>query len=395
MLKLRNVFYLLLLTLVCCKKPYNPPASSSPNSFLVVEGVINSGGLNTVVKVSHTVKLNDSVGFNPVVDATVSIEGDKGYTFFLISDAGGGYNSYSGLNLSSAQKYRLRIKTSDNKEYLSDYVEVKQTPPIDSIGYKVQNGLVDVYVNTHDPANNTRFYRWEYEETWQFHAKYQSVMVLDSNINQIVARRPDQLVYDCYGDNLSSHIVLFSTEKLAKDVVFQNPLTQIPLTAEKVERRYSILVNQYAVTQDAFNFYQNLEKNSEQLGSIFDAQPSQLSGNIHSVTNPAEPVVGYVTISNVQTKRIYINHDDLPGDVQPIYPYDCTIDSAYYSAPKTGENQVQNTLINRPIDFIPVVPIYAGPDIIGFTYSTIPCTDCTLRGTTFPPYWWIPGPPRE
>ena len=395
MLKLRNVFYLLLLTLVCCKKPYNPPASSSPNSFLVVEGVINSGGLNTVVKISHTVKLNDSVGFNPVVDATVSIEGDKGYTFFLISDAGGGYNSYSGLNLSSAQKYRLRIKTSDNKEYLSDYVEVKQTPPIDSIGYKVQNGLVDVYVNTHDPANNTRFYRWEYEETWQFHAKYQSVMVLDSNINQIVARRPDQLVYDCYGDNLSSHIVLFSTEKLAKDVVFQNPLTQIPLTAEKVERRYSILVNQYAVTQDAFNFYQNLEKNSEQLGSIFDAQPSQLSGNIHSVTNPAEPVVGYVTISNVQTKRIYINHDDLPGDVQPIYPYDCTIDSAYYSAPKTGENQVQNTLINRPIDFIPVVPIYAGPDIIGFTYSTIPCTDCTLRGTTFPPYWWVPGPPRE
>ena len=395
MLKLSNVFYLLLLTLLCCKKPYNPPASSSPNSFLVVEGVINPGGLNTVVKVSHTVKLNDSVGFNPVVDATVSIEGDKGYTFFLISDASGGYNSYSGLNLSSAQKYRLRIKTSDNKEYLSDYVEVKQTPPIDSIGYKVQNGLVDVYVNTHDPANNTRFYRWEYEETWQFHAKYQSVMVLDSNVNQIVARRPDQLVYDCYGDNLSSHIVLFSTEKLAKDVVFQNPLTQIPLTSEKVERRYSILVNQYAVTQDAFNFYQNLEKNSEQLGSIFDAQPSQLSGNIHSVTNPVEPVIGYVTVSNVQTKRIYINHDDLPGDVQPIYPYDCTIDSAYYSAPKTGENQVQNTLINRPIDFIPVTPIFAGPNIVGFTYSTIPCTDCTLRGTTFPPYWWVPGPPRE
>jgi hypothetical protein len=394
MLKFRNVFYLLLLPLLCCKKPYNPPASSTPNSYLVVEGVINSGGLNTVVKVSRTVKLNDSVGFNPVMDATVSIEGDKGYTYFLIADASGNYNSYTGLNLSTAQKYRLRIKV-DNQEYLSDYVEVKQTPPIDSLGYKVQNGSVNLYVNTHDPENKIGFYRWDYEETWQFHAKYESVMVLDTTVNLIVARRPDQLDYDCYGDNLSSHIVLFSTEKLARNVVFQNPLTQMLLTSEKVERRYSILVNQYSLTQDAFNFYQNLEKNSEQLGSIFDAQPSQLQGNIHSESNPSEPVIGYVTVCNVQTKRIYINHDDLPGDIQPIYPYDCAIDTAYYSAPKTGENQVQNTLINRPIDFIPVTPIFAGPNIVGFTYSTIPCTDCTLRGSTYAPYWWVPGPPRD
>ncbi len=394
MLKRRNVFYLLLLPLLCCKKPYNPPASSTPNSYLVVEGVINSGGLNTVVKVSRTVKLNDSVGFNPVMDATVSIEGDKGYTYFLIADASGNYNSYTGLNLSTAQKYRLRIKV-DNQEYLSDYVEVKQTPPIDSLGYKVQNGSVNLYVNTHDPENKIGFYRWDYEETWQFHAKYESVMVLDTTVNLIVARRPDQLDYDCYGDNLSSHIVLFSTEKLARNVVFQNPLTQMLLTSEKVERRYSILVNQYSLTQDAFNFYQNLEKNSEQLGSIFDAQPSQLQGNIHSESNPSEPVIGYVTVCNVQTKRIYINHDDLPGDIQPIYPYDCAIDTAYYSAPKTGENQVQNTLINRPIDFIPVTPIFAGPNIVGFTYSTIPCTDCTLRGSTYAPYWWVPGPPRD
>jgi len=394
MIKLRNTYYLLVFALLCCKKPFNPPASSSPDSYLVIEGVINSGSGNTVIKVSRTVKLNNSVGFNPVMGAVVSVEGDKGYIYFLVDSARGSYSSYTGLNLSPTQKYRLRVKV-DNKDYVSDYVEVIQNPPIDSVGYNIQNGMVNLYVNTHDPTNKAQFYRWDYQETWQFHAKYESVMVLDTTINAIVARRSDQLEYDCFGNDTSSHIVLFSTEKLGKDVVFQNPLTQMALTSEKAERRYSILVKQYALTQDAFNFYQNLEKNSEQLGSIFDAQPSQLSGNIHSESNPKEPVIGYVTVSNVQSKRVYINHDDLPGDIQPIYPYDCSVDTAYYSAPKTGENQVQNTLINRPIDFIPVSPVYAGPVIVGFTYSTIPCTYCTFRGATQAPYWWLPEPARN
>jgi len=391
--RLRNICCVLLLTLVCCKKPYNPPATSTSDSYLVIEGVINSGNLNTIIKVSKTVKLTNKTSFNPVTGAVITVEGDKGYIYYLIDVGDGSYNSYTGLNLLPTQKYRLRVKTA-NKEYLSDYVEVKQTPPIDSVGYKLQNGIVNLYVNAHDPANKTRYYRWDYEETWQFHSKYESVMVLDSTINAIVARRPDQLVYDCFGNDSSSHIVLFSTEKLGKDVVFQNPLTQMPLTSEKVERRYSILVRQYALTQEAFNFYQNLEKNSEQLGSIFDALPSQLNGNIHCTSNPKEPVFGYVTVSNVQIKRIYINHTTLdPGrDVQPVYPYDCELDTAYYSAPKTMENQVQNDLINRPVNLIPVTPLYAGPVIIGFTYSTPECIDCTLRGRVQAPDWWVPGP---
>ena len=273
---------------------------------------------------------------------------------------------------------------------MSDFVDVKLTPPIDSVGYTVKGNNVNLYVNAHDPANKTRYYRWDYDETWQFHAKYNSEFVLDQSTNTIVPRNANQLVYHCFGNNISSNIVLNSTEKLAKDVVYQGPLTQIPLNSEKVETRYSILVKQYALTQDAFLFYQILQKNTEQVGSIFDAQPSQLTGNIHSVTNPGEPVVGYVTSTNAQEKRIFINHTDLPGDVQPLYPYDCEQDSAFYSQRKTMINQVQNTLINPPIDYIPTTAIYLGspPAIVGYLYSTIPCTDCTLRGVTQAPSWW-------
>lgn len=385
---LRNTFYVLALILVCCKKPYNPPASSSPNSYLVVEGIINSGNDSTVIKLSKTVKLTDSVTTNPVLGANVTVEGEQGGTYPLYDvNNSGHYNSVSGLNLAPSQKYRLRIQVNSS-QYLSDFVEVKKTPPIDSVGYVLQNGSVNLYVNTHDPNNSTRYYRWDYDETWQFHSKYGSSSVLNAAGNAIVARSVDQMIYFCYAHDVSPNILLSSTEKLVKDVVYQSPLTQFAFTSEKAERKYSILVRQYAITKEAYEFFQNIKKNSEQLGSIFDAQPSQITGNIHSVTNPNEAVIGYITVSTLQTKRIFISHDDLPGDVQPIYPYDCEQDTAWYSAPKTMENQVQNTLINPPIDYIPTSPIIRGPVIVAYLYSTIKCVDCTIRGTKQAPPWW-------
>ncbi|MDO3626770.1 DUF4249 family protein [Mucilaginibacter sp. BT774] len=77
---------------------------------------------------------------------------------------------------------------------------------------------------------------------------------------------------------------------------YQNPILSIASSAEKLSVEYSILVKQYALSADAYKFYANLKKNTEQLGSIFDAQPSAIRGNIHFVTTPAEPVIGYLCI---------------------------------------------------------------------------------------------------
>ena len=388
MRKLRYTFFMVILAVLCCKKPYNPPATSTVNSYLVVEGFINSGNDTTVIKISHTVKLTDKITDNPVLGANVTVEGEQNgsYTLYDVNN-NGHYNSLSGLNLSGSQKYRLRIQTSDS-QYVSDFVEVKPTPAIDSVGYAIRDSSVNLYVNTHDPANNTRYYFWDYDETWIFHAKYASTYILDPNTNTIVARNRQQMIFYCFGNDKSSNIILNSTEKLAKDVVYQNILTQMPLTSEKLESKYSILLRQYAVTKQAFEFYQNLKKNTEQLGSIFDAQPSEISGNIHNTANPAEPVVGYVSITNIQSKRVFIAHDALPGNVLPIYPYTCEQDTALYRD-KTGTNQVQNALINPPIDYFATSAITAsGGGIIGYLYSTRECVDCTLRGTTqTPPFW--------
>ncbi|HZX58759.1 MAG TPA: DUF4249 domain-containing protein [Mucilaginibacter sp.] len=376
------------LAFFSCKKPYSPKIVSSPTNYLVVEGVINLSVDSTVIKVSRTFNLNSKITSRPELGATVTVEGEHEYVTNLADLNGNGHYWTYDINLPLTQRYRLRIVTSTGDQYLSDYLVVKPTPPIDSIGYTVTNGILNLYVNSHDPSNNTRLYRFDYEDTWRFHAKYQSSYVLDPNTNSIVPRNTYSSVYYCYANGVSSNVLLASTTKLSRDVVYQSTLAHIPLNSEKLESEYSVLVKQYAMTPDAFAFYENLQKNTEQVGSIFDVQPTQFTkGNIHNVVKPNEPVVGYVTMTNVQTKRVYIRHDALPGNVLPVYPFDCKQDSALFLN-KQGHNDVQEVLINPPLVYIPTSAITANGGIVGYLYSSSQCADCTLRGHSYPPYWW-------
>ena len=64
----------------------------------------------------------------------------------------------------------MHITTKNGKEYASDYSVVRTTPEIDSISWLRDNGGVRIYINTHDDQNKTKYYRWSYSETWEFHA---------------------------------------------------------------------------------------------------------------------------------------------------------------------------------------------------------------------------------
>jgi hypothetical protein len=56
-----------------------------------------------------------------------------------------------------------------------------------------------------------------------------------------------------------------------------------------------------------------MKKNTEGTGSVFDAQPSELVGNIHCTTNATEPVIGYIDICTVQESRTFIKNSQVPN----------------------------------------------------------------------------------
>ncbi|MDN3581477.1 DUF4249 domain-containing protein [Mucilaginibacter flavus] len=390
---MRAIKYILLgllasgIMVTACRKPYNPTIVSTDNSYLVVEGTINSGDI-TNIRLSKTVKIATDTKVQPLLGATVSVEEQGGAAFALTYNyTSNKYDSGSALNLDQTKKYRLHIVV-DGKEYASDYVAVKNNPPIDKINFKPNGDKLEISVDTHDPTNNTRYYRWDFDETWRFHANYQSDYLVDDAKN-IRLRTNDQMTYYCFASDTSSNVLIASSAKLSQDVISQSLINTIPSSSEKLELRYSILIRQYAISKDEYEFWQNIQKNTEQLGSIFDAQPSQLNGNVHCITNPAEPVIGYVSATNIQQKRIFINNSQLPQTWFQTSPYSCSLDSALYFNPKTMRNEVEAYILDG--GGVPVESITQGGYIvIGYTYSGRECTDCTIRGKVQQPSYWVP-----
>ena len=373
-----------MLLVAGCKQIYDPQVEAKNIRLLVVEGFLNSGQGPTTIRLSRTINLKDTA-IKPEPGAQVNVEGENGSNFTLNGNANGEY-SIAQLILDNNVKYRLHIKTTNGKEYASDFTSVKYTPPIDSITWQRENGGLRLYVNAHDPQNATRFYQWKYEETWEFHsAYYSSLKYIRDNTNRVIGlvyRYPDHSVdttiYKCWKTANSSAIILGSTEKLTTDVIYL-PVHYIEPNSEKLSVLYSLNLKQYALSQGEYLFLQKMKKNTEQVGTLFDPQPSELSGNIHCLTDPNEIVIGYVGITQEQTKRIFIYNNQVNGWNYQTGCFQTIIDNKLDSIAKYGR------------DLYPTYPFAL--DALGtilqfYATYTENCVDCTVHGTNQKPAFW-------
>ena len=313
--------------------------------YLVVEGFINAGNGPTNIQLSRTTGL-DSVYFLAETGALVEVQSENGPSYLLGEQAPGKY-FIDQLPVNSGQKYRLHIRTINNKDYTSAYTDVKITPEIDSVNWKETSDGVSLYVSTHDQLNQTKYYQWQFEETWKYHTKFQSYFkYIDPDL---IYRKAEEMIYTCWRSDLSTNIVLASSVKLQSDVIFQFPIANISTTStDKLNIRYSVLVKQYALTKDWYEWKQKVKKNTEQLGSIFDAQPSETGGNIHCDSDPNERAIGFIGCTTQTEKRIFIDHSELNSQITYTGYENCASDTAFFGP---TYSLILNTPTILPIDY--------------------------------------------
>ena len=386
-----KAIYILLIIVAfiisACTTPLVIPTTSTNSNILVVEGIVNPGSDSTIITLSRTVIVAAKATANAEGKAIVTVETPATTVATLTEIVKGTYVT-KGLNLDITKQYRLRIITSNGKIYLSDLAAPKVTPPIDSIGFNIINTGLQIYVNAHDATNSTHYYRYDYRETWQFHSFYQTLFISDGT--KLNIRTPAQDIYSCFASDTTSSTTLNSTAALSQDLVYQFTVATIPSSSEKIEQKYSILVQQVALSKDEYIFWTNLKKNTEQLGSIFDALPSSIAGNIHNANDPTEPVIGYVSVTTLQKKRVYITKGQLPKDWAPADPYGCQpIDTAYYFPPNPFSYLVTPSVITLPPFGYAITP-YLDMNMknLGYLFARPICADCTLRGTKTQPIFW-------
>jgi hypothetical protein len=374
--------YIFVLTVIsACKEKYDLPFAGPAAGYLVIDGVINGGEGPTTIRLTRSLGLVDTEPFRYVNGATVRIEGEDNSYQTLLPAPDGIYHSPQ-LHFTDGIKYRLYILTPDGKEYASDYITPLKTPDIDTLTWERNDAGVTLYVNTHDPQNKTIYYRWEYEETWEIHSAFYSTLVWQTYPNgnpyDVDPRDPleSELMYTCWRNQNSSVLLLGSSAKLTRDTIHL-PFMLIRPGDERLSVLYSINVTQYAVSKDGYEFLQRMKKNTEQVGSLFDAQPSELVGNVKCLTDPDETVIGFVEIAEAKQKRLWIRRSEV---------------SPWNYLPACSEN----TVVNDP-DSLELFAAYLptqvhktspGGDTLSVYVATPVCVDCRLRGTPVKPAFW-------
>jgi hypothetical protein len=345
-----------------------------------VEGVLNAGNGPTSLFLSRSFKLDDTAVLKGEQNAIVTVEGKDNTTRQLTMTGDGIYTS-PGLNLVLSQEYRLRVVTAAGKEYVSEFVMAKQTPPIDDVTFRQNDKGVQIYVTTHDNTGDSRYYLWNYDETWEirtyFFSKYKYVLADDT----VLPRSQAEDVSTCWKYGSSHDILIGTSTAYETDTIPEAPVRFIGNGDERLAVRYSILVKQTALDKKGYEFYELMKKNTESIGTIFDPQPSQAQGNMHSVSDPNEQVIGNITVTNIEEKRIFIEAAELD---RWRFTQSCTTDTvandpdSIYFAYGTGWD-VYDAIFSR-----------TRPGVIeSYKFSIRSCVDCTKRGGDLsrPPYW--------
>jgi hypothetical protein len=349
------------------------PETNENMELIVVEGMItDQPGINTI-KLYKSTPLGKKTIANPVTGCNLFITDDLGNSYNLSETSPGTYVTNSGEFCGIiGRKYILKFFTHNNSginySYESLPTEMKPVPPIEELFYEKQlitEGDKDIkrkegcqiYLNTYDPANNCKFYRWDYTETWEMRLPFDV---------------PNKI---CWITNSSNTITIKNTTVLSENKINRFPLNFISNETDRLNVKYSMLVNQYSLNDEEYIYWEKLQNITEEVGSLYDITPASIPGNIYCIEDPNEKVLGYFSVSAKASKRIFIV-DTFAGVAE--YYKDCENARVGGSAP-------------IPYLGISVWIIIDGsfmrPPFKELTFNKA-CADCTVRGTTVkPPFW--------
>jgi len=306
--------FFLLTVLGSCITPYEPDIESSEKSKYVVSGTLTDDGKVQTVYVSRTSSL-EYPGFLGISNCMVTLSDKAGNTFQLNDDGGGKYTIVlDSAIIKPGISFRVNVHIPDGTDIQSDYDSMPSCPEIDSV-YYIRKDLatgdegifiqgIQFYTDLDGTLDQSRNFRWEAIETYEYHSEYPLEWWYDGRVHHVVP--PDYSRMICWRTTLIKNIYTLTTSNLAENKSKGIPLHFVDNTTTRLAYGYSLLLRQYALSEAAFNYYDQLRVNGVEVGGLYEQQPLAVQGNMHCLTDPDNSVLGFFSCSSVKVKRIFI-----------------------------------------------------------------------------------------
>lgn len=370
-----------LLALWACIKPFDPEIDGNRVSKYVVSGRITDEEGWQEVSVSVSSSINNP-GFIAVPGCLVIVLDDKGNYFRCDDYSNGTYRVWMDQeNLAYGTRYKVVVINPEGDTIESSYDRLQQGPPLDSVYYILEDKPtsnpdvfhrgMQFYVDLKAEGYDSRYYKWDVVETWEFHTAHAAEYYYDGEFHQIIP--PDSSNMVCWSTGLVKNVYTISTKSLSQNAYHQYPLHFVDGSSSRLGILYSILVRQLTIGEEAYNYWEQLRVLTSDQGGLYEKQPLAVKGNLVNTTSPDKQVLGYFYAASVASRRYFYT---APGDIELTFTNFCNEEELGYGGWRKF----------RYYDY-PVYYYYS--QFEGLRLLNRECVDCRIMGgvTTKPDFW--------
>jgi hypothetical protein len=315
-----NLIPIAFIILSGCIEQYYPDDDMLKTGTLVVQAHLNNkpGEQSVVISRSSSLIYPE---FDPLSGCFVEVLNTDGDSReFRESKPGIYVFIHNDEFLRNNEEYRLIFLTPGGKRYESEFEKIHPAPEINSIYYILENHStsdpdeieegVQIYMDFEIEKNSGRYLRWQVTETYEIHNPESEAWIFDKD--RRLKLLPDSSSWrTCWITLDVPEIFTLDLRHVEGETYKKMPLNYVNTETRRLNIRYSILVEQMALSQSAFHYWQEQAKNSQSGGSLFDSQPSLSPGNICNMDDENELVIGFFSVSGVTERRVFI--EDVPG----------------------------------------------------------------------------------
>lgn len=376
-----TIIWILLLACSSCIEPFEPVINET-QEVMVIDGMVGDKAGYYEVSVSTSSPYNNP-GFQAVDGCVVTVEDGEGNLRTYDMAGNGIYKVWlEPPFLAVGKVYAVEVRTQFGTVYRSDYDTLLACPPIDSLYFFQQtsggtdpgvvwNGI-QFYNDVRGGVAGTSNYRWRATATWEYHSPYtaQYVRYKGMNIPNIV-----DSVHTCYLTEDIETVYAASTQLLTENNIFQNQLHYVSDQTPRLAQRYSLLLEQHSLTDQAFTYWEKIAAQSASGASLYETQPSSSQGNMYRVDFDNVKVLGCFYATQIQEERIYVDKDDLDFHSGA---YTCVLDTLL-------DNSTFN--YDKYYYLISLQPLGPGPPWLGGLDRCFNCKE--MGGDNIKPDFWV------
>ncbi|MGB8490426.1 MAG: DUF4249 domain-containing protein [Bacteroidales bacterium] len=312
------IFWVFFIFIPSCIIPYEPVIAIRDINKYVVSGQVTDNNEIQTVSVSRASPISDPAHIE-VTGCYISIFDDKGNQFEMQEAEPGIYHTRIDKSyLTPGTSFKVDIMTPDGINIESDFDKMSECPEIDTIYFirkeippdlsgRTVQGL-QFYIDLDAGNLTSHFFRWEAIETWEYHVPFAKQWYYDGAVHHISP--PDSSGMVCWSTETVKNIYTLSTEGLTENRYSMLPLHFVDNYSPRLMYGYSLLINQIALSEAAYSFWDQLRINNSEQGGLYEKQPLSIAGNLHNNTNPDQEVLGFFGASSVKSRRIFISHID-------------------------------------------------------------------------------------